>query len=98
MVSFRTRQAKFFNSKLGTNKEQSLGNVSFEILQEWNDKNKLSELVFGIRKLLNKPDEPYAYDDSRAFNAYMCDVNHYKKKAREWTKKFAWDSEWIDEK
>lgn len=73
------------------------GNICFEILDCWNDKRKLSEIIYGVRKLLLKPDEAYASEDSRAYNAFMSDEKHFKKRAVDWTSKFAMDPEWPDE-
>lgn len=71
--------------------------MRLETLRTWSDKNKISELIFGIRNLLKKPDDGYCFEETRAYNAFMCDLDHYKKKAIQWTTKHAWDPEWPDE-
>ncbi len=43
-----------------------------------------------------KPDEEFAFEDMRAYNSYMADEKHYQEKAKEWTKRYAKNSDWID--
>lgn len=67
------------------------------MLENWTDKNKLSDLIYGVRNLLKNPDENYAFENSRAYNSFMCEPKHYRKRAVEWTAKYAWDPEWAEE-